>query len=82
MDEEELEEEREGDGWITSHPSVPIHRIDFLIVGIGFVRQVVEAAHNALGTIETLVCGHANHEIDQTVFRDQARQQIETLTEE
>lgn len=64
------------------HPSAHVHKIDFLIVGIGFVRQIAGAIHDTLVTVETLVCAHANYQVDQNVFRDQARFQIEKMTQE
>jgi hypothetical protein len=70
------------DLWESSHPVARTRKIDWLIVGLGFVRQVAGAAHEALCTAETLICAHANYLSEQSAFADDVRQQIETFTQE
>lgn len=67
---------------MTGRPSAPMRRIDWLIVGVDLARQMTEALLGALSNAEMLLCGHANHKVDQATFEDEARRQIESMTEE
>ena len=62
-------------------PSAPARRIDWLIVAVGLARGVGEALVDAMQQTEILLCGHANHQVNQAVFEEEARRQIETITE-
>lgn len=63
-------------------PSVPARRIDWFILGVNFARNLAEAASEALVAAEVLLVQHANHMVDQASFMDEARQQIESITNE
>lgn len=63
-------------------PSAPMRRIDWLIVGVDLARQMTEAVLGALSHAEMLLCSHANHQVDQATFEDEARRQIESMTGE
>lgn len=61
--------------------AVPARGIDWLIVGVDFTRKVVDAVSSAVWNVEQLLIGQANHEVNQARFEDEARRQIEMLTE-
>lgn len=62
--------------------SAPARKIDWLILGVNLARQACEVAANALTNAELLLCGHANHQVDQAAFMDEARRDIETIINE
>ncbi len=61
--------------------AAPARGIDWLIVGVGLARGVGESLVEALQQAEILLCGHANHQVNQAAFEEEARLQIETITE-
>lgn len=61
--------------------AAPLRKIDWLIVGVNLARRLTEAVGDALANTEMLLCHHANHQVEQAVFRDEARRQIETIIE-
>lgn len=60
----------------------PLRKIDWLIIGVDFVRSIVSEVENALSKAELVLCSHANHEAEQRDFADAIRRDIETLTQE
>ena len=62
--------------------SAPARKIDWLILGVNLARRVTEAAAEALSNAEMLLCGHANHQVNQAIFMDEVRRDIETITNE
>jgi hypothetical protein len=61
--------------------AAPARKIDWLIVGVNFARQVSEAVAEVISNAEMLLCSHANHQVQQAEFQDEARRQIETIIE-
>lgn len=61
--------------------SAPVRKIDWLIVGLDYARQVAAATSSFIWSAEQLLIGQANHQVDQAVFMDEARRQIEMMTE-
>jgi hypothetical protein len=61
--------------------SAPVRKIDWLICAVGFARGLSEAVVDTLQQAEILLCGQANHDVNQAVFQDEARRQIESMTE-
>lgn len=62
--------------------ATPARPIDWLIVAVDLARSLAEDVAGALSNAEMLLCGHANHKTDQATFMEEARQQIENMTEE
>ena len=62
--------------------SAPARKIDWLILGVNFARRVTESVSELLINAETLLCGHANHQVDQAIFMDAVRRDIETINNE
>ncbi len=60
--------------------SVAARPIDWVIVGLDFARNVAEGGARGIGVAEMVLIGHANHQNDRRVFEDEARRQIETIT--
>lgn len=77
MDDEYDEEECEELSYSTG---ARVRPIDWLIVGTSLVRGVAESVTEALGQTEILLCNHANHQVSQMAFQDQARREIESIT--
>ena len=76
-------DEYEEECWVTeSIGGIRARKIDFLITGVELARGCVSALNDALESTVNLLCQHANHMTDQAEFEDQARRQIETLTQE
>lgn len=61
--------------------AVPARGIDWVIVGVDFARKLVDATSSAIWNVEQLLIGQANHEVQQAEFQDEARRQIEMMTE-
>lgn len=59
--------------------SVPARKIDWLIVGVNLAKRITESVADALSNAEMLLCGHANHQVDQAIFMDEVRRDIETI---
>lgn len=62
--------------------SARIRPIDWLILGIDFVRRMTGEVESALGNVEQMLVTQANFDAEQKAFADQARLDIETLTQE
>lgn len=62
--------------------ATPARPIDWLIVAVDLARSLTETVAGALSNAEMLLCGHANHQTDKATFMEEARRQIETMTEE
>lgn len=56
--------------------------IDFLILGVDFVRRSVGMVEEALSNLEQVLCSHANYRADQEAFADAVRLDIESLNQE
>lgn len=59
----------------------PARGIDWLIVGVDFARSILDVGVTALWNVEQLLIGQANNQVAQAQFMDEARRQIETMTE-
>lgn len=75
MDDEELEL-----GFAIE--AAAVRKIDWLIIGVDFVRRLVSEVETGLSNVEQMLCSHANHTAEQQAFADAARLDIETLTQE
>lgn len=75
MDDEELEETVEYVAGIRARG------IDWLILGVALARGVGEAVVDTLSQAEILLCQQANFQVEQSEFADEARRQIESMTE-
>ena len=62
--------------------SAPARKIDWLIVGVNLAKRITESVADALSNAEMLLCGHANHQVDQDIFMDEVRRDIESITNE
>jgi hypothetical protein len=61
--------------------AAPARKIDWLIWAVSVARGTTEAVLDGILQAEVLLCGHANHQVDQAIFADEARRQIEQMTE-
>lgn len=71
------EDEYEYDDLDLTRPTKPI---DWAIVGLDFVRQLADATASTIQAVELLLIGHANHQVERASFMDEARRQIESMT--
>lgn len=76
MDEEE-EFEQEERSWVTPRR---LQKIDFLILGLEFCRQIASAVEDTLASAVMLTAAHANHKVEQREFQEEAMLEIETIT--
>lgn len=73
MDDEEYELELD--------QYAPPRPIDWVIVGLDFVRSLMDASTTALTNVEQLLMIQASNQVAQAQFMDEARRQIEMMTE-
>lgn len=57
-------------------------KIDWLIIAVDAARRFVGEVETVLANVEQMLVGQANYEAEQNAFADQARLDIETLTQE
>lgn len=75
-----MEEEYDEEDGAFGH-AVRARKIDWLIWAVGVARGTTEAVLDGILQAEVLLCGHANHQVNQAIFADEARHQIEKMTE-
>ena len=73
MDEDEDVEQNE------TLPARRFYKADVIVIGFGLVRGIAEAFRDAAMEIRQVAAMHVNWEFQQTVFHEQAVQEIETL---
>lgn len=62
--------------------SYPARKIDFLILGVDFLRRSIGMVEEAFSNVEQVLIAHANHTAEQKAFADAIRLDLETLHEE
>ncbi|HET6917234.1 MAG TPA: hypothetical protein VFH56_14165 [Acidimicrobiales bacterium] len=62
-------------------PGRKARRIDWLITGIGFVKDATEVVASTLEGVQDLLCMHANYLFDREQFAEEAALEMETLLE-
>lgn len=67
----------------------PARKIDFLIIGVEFLKDVAEAVGGVadafsqnLDMLNTVLCQHANHLVDRDKVHEQMARELETILEE
>ena len=72
-----------------SIPARPARRIDFLIIGVEFLKDaaeaiggLVDAFSQNLDMLNTVLCQHANHLVDREKVHEQMARELETLLED
>jgi len=56
--------------------------IDFLVIGLGFVSDVVCAVEQAVDLAQSVVCSHANWLVDREQFHEEAALELESIIEQ
>jgi hypothetical protein len=74
MDDEEFEYEEESFTW-----SRRFQRVDILVLGFSLAADLVDAVGNNLRAAQGLLAAHANYQVDQNAFHEEAVREIETL---
>jgi hypothetical protein len=79
MDESfEVEYDGDEDGaYLVTKRIVPF---DFAVIGLGLVRDLFGSFERAFSVSQVIVAQHANFQVEQRDFREQAAIEIETLT--
>ena len=57
-------------------------KIDFLVIGLGFVSDVVAAVESAVDMTLSLACSHANWLVDREQFHEEAALELESIIEQ
>lgn len=71
-DETEVDDE-------TTHPSRKARPLDFVIVFLIFLSDLVIGVRDLLYGVTILAAGHANHDVDQKRFADSVRADLESI---
>lgn len=77
MDEEEYEI---GEEWY--RPSRKLQKVDFAILGVNLVGSILGGLTESLQAFGYTLAAHANFNLDQRAFHEEAALEIETLINE
>lgn len=75
-----MDDDEEFDAQVAYTPAHRLRKIDMLIVGLEFARQMTSAIEDTLSSCVQLVAAHANYKFERDKFQQAAALEIETLT--